>query len=94
MNVSSKPTIALCIPAYNAANYLPRLLKSAARQIIQFDEILVYDDCSSDATSEIAEQSRTKVIRGDVNRSYFWEDKLSEITSCDWIHFHDADDKL
>ena len=35
--------IALCIPAYNAAIYLPRLLNSAAQQTSPFDEILVFE---------------------------------------------------
>ena len=49
-------TIALCIPAYNAAWCLPKLLKSANDQLIPFDEILVYNDCSTDNTEEIAKK--------------------------------------
>ena len=92
MNDSS---LALCIPAYNAATYLPRLLKSALAQTISFNEIWVYDDCSSDKTSEIAREFGAQVIRGEVNRGCsYGKNVLAERTSCQWIHFHDADDAL
>jgi glycosyltransferase involved in cell wall biosynthesis len=88
-------TLALCIPAYNAEKYLPLLLTSAARQIIPFDEILVYNDCSTDNTSVVAEQYGVRVIQGDVNRGCsHGKNILAQNTRCDWIHFHDADDEL
>ncbi|BDA71451.1 hypothetical protein RIVM261_003450 [Rivularia sp. IAM M-261] len=91
----SHPTLALCIPAYNAAAYLPRLLESALAQTILFDEIWVYDDCSQDETQKIAEQFGAKVVRGEVNRGCsHGKNELAQYTTCDWIHFHDADDAL
>lgn len=88
-------TIALCIPAYNAALFLPRLLTSAQKQLIPFDEILVYDDASTDVTAKIAEQHGAKVISGIINQGCsYGKNKLAEHTSCNWIHFHDADDDL
>lgn len=88
-------SLALCIPAYNAAIYLPRLLESALRQTSPFDEIWVYDDCSTDNTSDIAHQFGARVVRGDVNRGCsYGKNKLAEHTTCEWIHFHDADDLL
>lgn len=89
------PTLALCIPAYNAEKYLSRLLNSAKSQKIPFDEILVYDDCSTDNTAQVAHDYGSKVLRGDVNRGCsYGKNKLLEITKCDWVHFHDADDEL
>lgn len=90
-----KNTLALCIPAYNAEWCLPRLLESAQKQYILFDEILVYNDCSKDATSKIAEKYGAKVVEGDINRGCsFGKNKLLEVTNCNWVHFHDADDEL
>lgn len=90
-----KQTIALCIPAYNAAWCLPRLLISAKNQSIPIDEILVYNDCSTDNTAEIAEKYGAKVINGTENKGCsFGKNKLAEIAKSDWIHFHDADDEL
>lgn len=90
-----RPTLALCIPAYNAAVYLPRLLESALAQTIQFDEIWVYDDCSTDNTGEVATKFGAKIVRGEVNRGCsHGKNILAVHTSCEWIHFHDADDAL
>jgi glycosyltransferase involved in cell wall biosynthesis len=91
----ARPTLALLIPAYNAARYLPRLLDSAERQIQPFDETWVYDDCSTDDTAAVAERYGARVVRGDINRGCsHGKNRLAAETSCDWIHFHDADDEL
>lgn len=88
-------TIALCIPAYNASWCLPRLLDSAVNQEIPFDEILVYNDCSTDNTSEVARQYGAFVIEGDVNLGCSTgKNRLAEIAKSEWLHFHDADDEL
>ena len=50
----SGPSLSLLIPAYNAARFLPRLLASAHAQTDRFDEIWVYDDCSTDDTAAVA----------------------------------------
>jgi len=89
------PTLALCIPAYNAAGTLPRLFRSIAAQTASFDEILVYDDCSSDATCAVAEAAGATVIRGERNVGCsVGKNALLARTRCDWVHFHDADDTL
>ncbi len=88
-------TLVLCIPAYNAAAYLPRLLTSALNQRIPFTEILVYDDCSTDDTAAVAEKHGARVIRGAENKGCsFGKNILAKETQCNWIHFHDADDEL
>ncbi len=87
--------IALLIPAYNAAPFLPRLLELAAKQSEPFDEIWVYDDCSTDKTGEIAAKFGARVVRGEVNRGCsHGKNVLAAKTSAEWIHFHDADDEL
>lgn len=89
------PTLALCIPAYNAAWCLPRLLASAAAQTVPFDEILVYDDGSADDTAAVAESLGARVVSGDVNVGCSaGKNRLAEVATSDWIHFHDADDDL
>jgi glycosyltransferase involved in cell wall biosynthesis len=91
----SNSSISLCIPAYNAASYLPRLLESALVQTIPFNEIWVYDDCSTDNTADIAHQYGATVIQGNINHGCsFGKNILAENTTCEWIHFHDADDAL
>src|SRR5687767_11275045 len=91
----ARPTLAICIPAYNAAEFLPRLLKSVDDQTVKFDEVWVYDDCSGDRTAEVAASHGARVVRGDINRGCAsGRNALSERASCDWLHFHDADDAL
>lgn len=87
--------LALCIPAYNAASFLPRLLSSAQKQEIPFDEIWLYDDCSTDNTGDIARSLGATVIRGEKNVGCSGgKNRLLHETTCEWIHFHDADDDL
>jgi glycosyltransferase involved in cell wall biosynthesis len=91
----TRPKLALLIPAYNAAGYLPRLLKSAQRQTEAFDEVWVYDDCSTDETATVAEHYGARVVRGDINRGCsHGKNVLARRTTTEWVHFHDADDAL
>jgi glycosyltransferase involved in cell wall biosynthesis len=93
--MGSKPTLALCTPAFNAEALLLRLLDSAKKQTIPFDEIWVYDDASRDHTAEVAAQWGARVVKAEVNRGCsFGKNALAEKTSCEWVHFHDADDAL
>ena len=63
----SRPTLALCIPAYNATGFLGRLLAGARTQTVPFDEIWVYDDASTDGTAELAQKLGAQVVRGEAN---------------------------
>jgi glycosyltransferase involved in cell wall biosynthesis len=91
----TRPTLSLLIPAYNAAGFLPRLLASAHAQTVPFDEIWVYDDCSTDDTAAVAEAHGAKVLRGAVNVGCSaGKQALSLHVETDWVHFHDADDEL
>jgi Glycosyl transferase family 2 len=92
---SLAPTLALCVPAYNAASFLGRLLESAVHQSVPFDEIWVYDDASTDETSEVARRFGARVVRGEgnVGCSAGKNVLVGQCTS-NWVHFHDADDAL
>jgi glycosyltransferase involved in cell wall biosynthesis len=93
--MTTRPRLAMLIPAYNAAAHLPRLLESAARQTERFDEIWVYDDRSNDNTANIAESYGAKLVRGTVNRGCsHGKNVLASLTTAEWLHFHDADDEL
>lgn len=93
--MKNKPSLALCIPAYNASSFLSRLLDSVRAQTIPFDEMWLYDDCSSDDTGKIAAEFGVNVVRGETNKGCsFGKNTLAAKTSCEWIHFHDADDAL
>jgi glycosyltransferase involved in cell wall biosynthesis len=87
--------IALLIPCYNVAARLPNLLRMALNQTVPFAEIICYDDCSQDATAEIASAAGARVIRGKENRgAAYARNRLLENASAKFVHFHDAGDEL
>ncbi|MBX9745635.1 MAG: glycosyltransferase family 2 protein [Hyphomonadaceae bacterium] len=89
------PTIALLVPAYNASRFLPRLIDSARRQSPAFSEIWIHDDCSTDNTAEVARALGANVVTSTINIGCTaGKVRLLEKTSCDWVHFHDADDEI
>lgn len=89
------PTLALCIPAYNASSFLGRLLESARRQTVPFDEIWVYDDASRDDTADLARRLGAQVVRGERNIGCSaGKNVLARHAQSTWLHFHDADDAL
>lgn len=93
--MTGRPTIALLVPAYNAAHHLPRLLTSAARQEEPFDAIWVYDDCSTDATAAVAEAHGARALRGETNKGCSaGKNVLAAHADADYLHFHDQDDAL
>ncbi len=95
MTYNREETITLAIPAYNASWCLPRLLTSAQAQTVPFDEVLVYNDCSTDDTTTVAESFGARVIQGDVNVGCSaGKNRLAEACTTNWVHFHDADDEL
>jgi len=85
----------LLIPCYNAENYLPRLWETVKAQTVPFDEIICYDDASQDNTIEVAKSLGAKVIVGVKNMGVSHaRNQLAKVSTCEWIHFHDADDLL
>lgn len=90
-----KQTLALCIPAYNAAWSLPALFASVQQQRIPFDEVLLYNDCSTDATSELARSYGFTVIDGQVNCGCSaGKNVLAAAAKSEWLFFLDSDDLL
>jgi glycosyltransferase involved in cell wall biosynthesis len=94
MNVASA-RFALLVPCKDGARFLPRLFASAAAQTRAFDEIVVFDDGSSDGSSDVARSLGARVIRSSVNVGpAAARNRLTESSTCEWLHFHDADDEL
>ena len=66
---SSPPKVTVYIPAYNAAEYLPRCLDGLINQTQPADEILVIDDGSRDAPAGIvAKYPSATLIRHETNK--------------------------
>lgn len=89
------PSVSLLIPCYNSEKKLPLLLQDALQQTQPFQEIIVYDDGSSDNTSLVAEKHGCKVIRGEINRGVgYARQQLLEAATSSYVHFHDSDDRM
>lgn len=51
--MSRKPTISICIPTFNRADYLEQTLQSITRQTQKPFEVIIVDNASTDNTSQI-----------------------------------------
>jgi glycosyltransferase involved in cell wall biosynthesis len=68
------PRISLLLPTYNGERYLDLCLQSVLDQSMGQFELLIGDDCSSDATQEIIERykdERITVVRRPLNTGLF-----------------------
>lgn len=54
--MQEESSVAICIPTYNQAHYLPESVGSACRQTYSNVEVWVSDDASTDETSEVMAQ--------------------------------------
>ena len=89
--------VAICIPCFNASRFLPELAASIAAQTRPFDEVILYDDASTDDSVAVARALIlfTTIVRGEVNLGPGpARNKCLERTTADWIHFQDADDLM
>ena len=90
--------ISIIMPAYNAERYIQEAIQSVLRQSYKYWELLVIDDDSADATSEIAERftrldSRIHYIRNEKNLGVAAaRNKGVSLASGQWIAFLDSDD--
>jgi glycosyltransferase involved in cell wall biosynthesis len=88
-------TTAILIPCFNSAKFLFRLVESINNQSVPFNEVICYDDGSTDNTIEVAESFGLKIINGGKNNgASYARNRLIEASTSDWIHFHDSDDVL
>jgi cellulose synthase/poly-beta-1,6-N-acetylglucosamine synthase-like glycosyltransferase len=55
--------LTVIVPAYNEAETLADTVRSLQRQTVSPDQILVVDDCSTDATAEVAKSLGVVVLR-------------------------------
>lgn len=84
--------VSVVIPAYNAAAFLPRCLKSVFGQTVKPEEIIVVNDGSADNTAQLAGDLGAKVIsRANGGLSAARNTGIQNASS-DWIALLDADD--
>jgi glycosyltransferase involved in cell wall biosynthesis len=90
------PRVALLVPCHNAEPYIGDFVANMRRQTRPFDEVLFYDDGSTDNTAKLlGGQTLGKAILGKTNagpsvgRNILLKESVSDL-----IHFHDIDDWL
>lgn len=67
MNVNHDSKIIVCIPAFNEAKTIAEIIKKSKKYSTG---VIVYDDGSTDDTSEIAKSAGATVIRNPENKGY------------------------
>lgn len=89
------PTFSIIIPAYNAADYLPRCLDSIFSQDFTDYEIIVIDDGSTDGTSSVLEcYPQVKVVSQSNQGMATARNRGLEVAQGEYILFVDSDDRL
>jgi glycosyltransferase involved in cell wall biosynthesis len=85
----------LLVPCYNAEKYVAKFIGQIRSLNKSFDEIIFYDDCSTDDTVPILLSAGYQVIRASENKGPgFARNRLAEVATCEFIHFHDIDDEF
>jgi glycosyltransferase involved in cell wall biosynthesis len=95
MSMNQRPSISLLIPCFNGLQHLPKLIESVQQLDQGFDEIIVYDDASTEPYpfDPIDQLPEVKFYRGEKNGGAgYARNRLLELASSDYIHFHDIDD--
>lgn len=96
--VTGGPLISVIMPAWNAENTVRKAAQSILNQTWRNLELLIVDDCSSDATwSELraiaSADSRVKILRNNINVGpYVSKNRALDMASGFYVTGHDADD--
>lgn len=97
--MTKRPAVTVIIPAYNAAELLPRTLESVIGQTYEAWVAIVVDDGSTDSTREVVEafakrDSRIRLMALEKNHGAPAAPRNYGVASAstDWVAFLDADD--
>jgi len=85
-------SVAVVIPAYNAAAYLQVTLDSCKQQTLVPEQIIVVDDGSSDDTFAIAERNGALCLRQDRGGPGAARNSGLMLAKTEYVAFLDADD--
>lgn len=94
----TQPLVSVCIPAYNSAAFIEETLVSVLAQSYRNIEILVGNNCSTDATGEVIDRlrqadARIVHVKHEQNLGYVGNlNRLFELSSGEFVAFFHADD--
>ncbi len=96
--MSAPVTISVIVPAYNVQAYVAEALDSLLGQSLPFHEIIVIDDGSTDATSEVLARYRDRpgvrierVVNGGLGRA---RNQGVALATGQFVYYFDSDDIL
>lgn len=85
--------LSLLVPCYNAEAYIDEFV--AHIEAMDFDEVIFYDDGSTDGTLELLKKTGYKYIHSSINKGPgYARNRLAELCKSKYIHFHDVDDRF
>jgi glycosyltransferase involved in cell wall biosynthesis len=97
--MNTAPRLSILVPAYNAQQHLDATLRSVLEQMGPSHELVVIDDGSRDATSQVVERLQeaypalaTRLIRQDNAGLATTRNRLLDAAAGEYILFLDADD--
>lgn len=94
----AKPLVSVVMPAFNAEASIGKALDSLLSQTWRNLEVIVVDDCSSDATCRVVEayaatDARVRLLRNERNRgAYPSRNRGMQSASGQFVTVHDSDD--
>jgi len=95
--LTAAPLVSICIPAFNAARWLPAALESALAQTYPHCELIVVDDGSTDDTLAVARGFESRGVRV-VHQANAGQcaaaNHALRLARGDYVKFFDADDLL
>ena len=96
MHLTSRPKISVCMAAYNSAPYIEQSIKSILTQTFTDFELIIVNDGSTDATTQIInsfKDSRIHLIHNDKNEGLvFTRNRLLNASAAELIAVLDSDD--
>jgi glycosyltransferase involved in cell wall biosynthesis len=90
-----RPSLGVLITYHNEGRLLAECLDTLLAQSDRPDEILIFDDASSDPAEKHVEEGRqgVRILRGEKNMGAgLARNELLRLSRSDFIHFQDADD--
>jgi glycosyltransferase involved in cell wall biosynthesis len=85
----------LLVPCYNAQTYIDAFIANLLKLQRPFDEVIFYDDASTDATLQTIKKHGFAVIEGKLNKGPgYARNRLAQQAKGKYIHFHDVDDEF
>jgi glycosyltransferase involved in cell wall biosynthesis len=90
------PSISILIPCYNAERWVAQAIQSAIDQTQADKEVIVVDDGSTDGSLEAVQSfgDQIKWRTGPNQGGKVTRNRLPELSTGEWLQYHDADDYL